>query len=86
MATAVGDEVAEADFKPVSALSFGTETLRSTKSVHHVRYQRGGKAWRCPPFAMETRPTAGRSCSRGTWAAADRPYCKRHVDRTVGAR
>jgi hypothetical protein len=40
VSTAVGDEVAEANFKPATALSFATETLPGAQGrVHHGLYQ-----------------------------------------------
>jgi hypothetical protein len=78
--TAVGDEVAEANFKPATALSFATETLPERK-VACITAFTSEVARHAPGRARGSQPRVAR---RSWGAAADRLFFRYVVD-TVGA-
>lgn len=80
VATAVGDEVAEANFKPATALSFATETLPERK-VACITAFTSEVARHANPAALEA---VNRELLGGLGAAADRLFFRYVVD-TVGA-
>ena len=80
VATAVGDEVAEANFKPATALSFATETLPERK-VACITAFTSEVARHANPAALEA---VNRELLGGLAAAADRLFFRYVVD-TVGA-
>jgi hypothetical protein len=80
VATAVGDEVAEANFKPATALSFATETLPERKLACITAFT-SEVARHANPAAFEA---VNRELLGGLAAAADRLFFCYVVD-TVGA-
>jgi hypothetical protein len=78
--TAVGDEVAEANFKPAIALSFATETLPERK-VACITAFTSEVARHANPAVLEA---VNRELLGGLAAAADRLFFRYVVD-TVGA-
>jgi len=80
VASAVGDEVAEANFKPATALSFATETLPERK-VACITAFTSEVARHANPAALEA---VNRELLGGLGAAADRLFFRYVVD-TVGA-
>ena len=79
VATAVGDEVAEANFKPATALSFATETLPERKVACITASSEVAR--HANPAALEA---VNRELLGGLGAAADRLFFRYVVD-TVGA-
>ena len=76
VATAVGDEVAEANFKPATALSFATETLPGRK-VACITAFTSEVARHANPAALEA---VNRELLGGLAAAADRLFFRYVVD------
>lgn len=70
VATAVGDEVAEANFKPATALSFATETLPE-RNVACITAFTSEVARHANPAALEA---VNRELLGGLAAAADRLF------------
>lgn len=80
VATAVGDEVAVANFRPATALSFATETLPERKVACTTAFT-SEVARHANPAALEA---VNRELLGGLGAAADRLFFRYVVD-TVGA-